>query len=269
MRILSLQQTPVHEWPFQNAAARGGTEIQTLPLLRATVDGLPPDIEALIALSDLQGVAPHALHGGAVALLGEVLADELALMGEVGDIPHPSRTGILLAGDLFSDPSANHRGASGDVRSVWSAFAAQFRWVAGVAGNHDTFGSSRERERFIQHPGIHLLDGEVRELDGLVLGGVSFIIGRTDKPARREETDQLERIRGVLRQEPEILVLHEGPDAPAEEFRGNSAIREAVEARVGMLVVCGHSHWDMPLVTLAGGAQVLNVDARAVLLVRS
>lgn len=269
MRILSVQQTPLHEWPFQSAASRGGTEVKTLPLLRATVDSLSPDIEALIALSDLQGVAPHALRGGAVALLGEVLAEELALMGEVGDIPHPSRTGILLAGDLFSDPSANHRGASGDVRSVWSAFAAQFRWVAGVAGNHDSFGSPRERERFIQQPGVHLLDGEVRELDGLVLGGVSFIIGRTDKPARRAEQDQLERIQGVLRQEPEILVLHEGPDAPTEEFQGNSAIREAVESRAGMLVVCGHSHWEAPLITLAGGAQVLNVDSRAVLLVRN
>ncbi|WP_224246385.1 metallophosphoesterase family protein [Hyalangium gracile] len=252
-----------------NAASRGGSEVATLPLLRATVDALPSDIEALIALSDLQGVAPHALHDGAATLLGEVLADELALMGETGDLPHPSHTGILLMGDLFSDPGANVRGASGDVRSVWNAFAAQFRWVAGVAGNHDTFGSSRERERFRQQAGIHLLDGEVRELDGLVLGGVSGIIGRTDKPGRRDEADQLEHIRGVLRQEPELLLLHEGPDFPLEERRGNAAIREAVRARTGMLVVCGHSHWESPLATFEGGAQVLNVDARAVLLTRA
>lgn len=269
MRILSLDSTPIHEWPYQNAASRGGTEVRTLPLLRATVDALPPDIEALIALSDLQGVAPHALHEGAVALLGEVLADELALMAEVGDLPHLGSIGILLAGDLFSDPSANVRGASGDVRSVWNAFASQFRWVAGVEGNHDTFGTSRERERFLQQPGLYLMDGEVHEVDGLRLGGVSGIIGRTDKPGRRDEADQLERIQGVLRQGPELLVLHEGPDFPPGDLRGNSAIREAVEAREELLVVCGHSHWEQPLVRLERGAQVLNVDARAVLLVRA
>lgn len=269
MRILAIDPVPVHEWPYQNAASRGGTEVRILPLLRATVDTLPPKIEALIALSDLQGVAPHALHEGAVALLGEVLAAELALMAEVGDLPHAGSTGILLAGDLFSDPSANVRGASGDVRSVWGAFASQFRWVAGVAGNHDTFGTPRERERFLQEPGLHLLDGEMRELDGLRLGGVSGIIGRKDKPGRREEADQLERIQGVLRQDPEVLVLHEGPEFPQEDLRGSTAIREVVEAREGMLVVCGHSHWEQPLVQFVGGAQVLNVDARAVLLVRA
>ncbi|KFE67217.1 hypothetical protein DB31_8570 [Hyalangium minutum] len=144
------------------------------------------------------------------------------------------------------------RGASGDVRSVWNAFASQFRWVAGVAGNHDTFGTSRERERFLQQPGLYLMDGEVHEVDGLRLGGVSGIIGRTDKPGRRAEADQLKRIQGVLRQEPEVLVLHEGPDFPPGDLRDNSAIREAVEAREELLVVC-----------------VLNVDARAVLLVKA
>jgi hypothetical protein len=34
------------------------------------------------------------------------------------------------------------------------------------------------------------------------------------------------------------------------------------------LVICGHSHWDEPLAELPGGAQVLNVDGRAVLLRR-
>jgi Icc protein len=269
MRILSLHPTPIHEWSYLNAASRGGSEVRSLPLLRATVDALPSDMEAVLALSDLQGMAPHALREGAAALLGEVLADDLALMGEVGDLPHPSRTGILLAGDLFSDPGADKRGASGDVRSVWNAFAAQFRWVLGVAGNHDTFGTPRERERFLQQPGVHLLDGEVQEVDGLLLGGVSGIIGRTDKPGRREEADQLERIHGVLRQAPEVLVLHEGPDSPAETLRGSPAIREALAGQAGLLVVCGHSHWEVPLVTLESGTQVLNVDARAVLLTRS
>ena len=37
------------------------------------------------------------------------------------------------------------RGGSGDVTGVWLAFADIFQWVAGVAGNHDTFGPDRIR----------------------------------------------------------------------------------------------------------------------------
>ena len=35
------------------------------------------------------------------------------------------------------------------------------------------------------------------------------------------------------------------------------------------LVICGHVHWDRPLVALASGPQLLNVDARVVLLERA
>jgi hypothetical protein len=83
----------------------------------------------------------------------------------------------ILAGDLYSAPGGDVRGATGDLRSVWSAFADAFAWVVGVAGNHDLFGSERE------------------------------------------------------------------------------------------LVICGHAHWDSPLHEQRNGSQVLNVDARAVLLV--
>lgn len=178
MRILSIEKTPVHEWTYLSAAPRGGSELRHLPLLPATVDALPAELEALIVTSDLQGVATNAEHEGAAALLGEVLAEELAILADLGELPHANHLGILLAGDLYSDASGAVRGASGDVRSVWSAFAERFRWVAGVAGNHDTFGTPRERERLLQRPGLHLLDGEVRELDGLQVGGLSGIIGQ-------------------------------------------------------------------------------------------
>lgn len=269
MRILSLDITPVHEWTYLSASPRGQSELVHFPLLRATVDTLPGDIAALLVMSDLQGVLTSASYEGAAALLGEVLAEELALLGDLGELPHPNHVGILLAGDLYSDPSAAVRGASGDVRSVWLAFAERFRWVAGVAGNHDTFGTPRERERFRQQDGLHLLDGEVRELDGLRVGGVGGIIGRAGKPERREEDDYLQVLGDVLREQPEVLVLHEGPDEPSTERRGSPAIRGELEGREGLLVVCGHSHWDEPLGTLPGGTQVLNVDSRAVLLRRA
>lgn len=65
-----------------------------------------------------------------------------------------------------------------------------------------------------------------------------------------------------------MLLLHEGPEVPGTNLRGNAVIREAVEPWSRLLVICGHCHWDAPLATLARGTQVLNVDARAVLLRR-
>jgi len=268
MKILSIDEGPFKTWPYQSASPRGRAETVWFPLLRGTVDTLPSEVSALLVLSDLQGVAPHALHEGAVALLGEVLADELAILGELGELPPPGSIGVVLAGDLYSAPLANVRGASGDVRSVWLAFAERFRWVAGVAGNHDTFGSAREQERFRQRPGIHLLDGEVADLEGLRVGGVGGIIGNPGKTGRRSEEDFLQTLDGVLREAPELLVLHMGPDAPEAGARGSPAVREQVGTRTP-LVVCGHAHWKVPLATLSGGAQVLNVDSRAVLLERA
>lgn len=268
MRIQTLDMEPVQTWPYLSAAPRGGTEVRNWPLLRGTVDTLPEELEALLVMSDLQGVAPHALRDGAVALLGEVLADALAFLGETGEVPPAERTGVVLAGDLYSEEHATVRGASGDVRGVWRAFAERFRWVVGVAGNHDTFGGARERERFGQQPGVHLLDGEAVEVEGLRVGGVGGIIGRPDKPGRREEGEFLELLGGVLRRKPELLVLHQGPDVPGTRVKGSAPIREVLEGREELLVVCGHAHWEEPLATLKGGTQVLNVDSRTVLLRR-
>ena len=269
MRILSLDPTPLHEWSYLSAAPRGGSEVRSLPLLSATVDTLAPGLEALIALSDLQGRVTSELSAGTAVLLGEMLAEELAVLGQLGELPAPDQVGILLAGDLYSESTASVRGASGDVRSVWLAFAERFRWVAGVAGNHDTFGSPRERERLCQRPGVHLLDGASCSPDGLRIGGVSGIIGRVGKPGRREEEDYLDVLGEVLRARPEVLVLHQGPDAPGSDRQGSPGIRAALELEEPPLVVFGHSHWDAPWAVLPSGAHALNVDGRAVLLRRA
>jgi hypothetical protein len=62
--------------------------------------------------------------------------------------------------------------------------------------------------------------------------------------------------------------LHEGPDFPPQCLRGSPAIREAMEKARPTLVIRGHAYWELPLVALANGTQVLNVDARVVLIVR-
>jgi hypothetical protein len=265
VRILQLSEQPIYELPYTNAASGGGVESRALPVLVGTIDALPGDLSGLLVASDLQGVAPSVDRGGALALLGEVLAQELPRMEDLDVIPPSGQIGALLAGDLFAAPGGDRRGATGDVRPVWSAFARQVRWVAGVAGNHDLFGSERERERFVRS-GAHLLDGRVVEIDGLRIGGVCGIVGNPNKPGRRDAGTFLGLIEGVLTQRPDILVLHEGPDDPTSGSKGNADVRELLlTAPDGLLVIAGHSPWKEPLASL-GACQVLNVAERAVLL---
>jgi hypothetical protein len=238
-----------------------------LPILSGTVDALPGELMGLLVTSDLQGVAPLPSEGGALALLGQVLAEHLAGLAEAGELPPLRQIGVLLAGDMYSSPGGDQRGATGDVRRVWQAFTERFRWVAGVGGNHDLFGTQRERERFTTLPGVHFLDGTAAELDGLRIGGVSGIIGNPKKPGRRDEETFFDMLDRALFSRPELLVLHEGPDVPRTRRPGTARIRELIEvARRDLVVICGHAHWHEPLAQLDSGCQVLNVDARAVLL---
>jgi len=276
MRVLSVASNPVHEITYFAAASGGGTEARRLPVLRATVDALPLELDGLLLTSDLQGVAPLAQEDGAVGLLGEVLAEEWRRFAETGELPAPGGLGVVLAGDLYSEPAANKRGASGDVRSVWRAFADTFRWVTGVAGNHDRFGNSpREEARFEVQPAMHVLDdGNVVTLDGLCIGGVGGIVGDVAKPRRRDARSFVRAVHRALDDGAELIVLHEGPDVPRDGRRGNADVRNAFDRGNGLqttprVVVCGHVHWNEPVAEICGGVQAVNVDGRAILLVRA
>lgn len=268
MRIVEIAGEPIHELEYQDAAPGGGTQLRTLPIFRGAAEGMPAGLDALLVTSDLQGRARLGSAGGVSALLGEVLAEEYAALAELDAVPAAAFTGVILAGDLYAAPGADKLGATGDVRDVWRAFAAGYRWVTGVAGNHDLFGGAQERSRFEREPGVHLLDGDSVVLDGLRVGGVGGICGNPRKENRREPEVFVRTVQQVLANRPHVLVLHEGPDGGRPRLRGNPAVRAAVEDRRA-LVICGHCHWPEPLVTLAGGAQVLNVDARAVVLERA
>ena len=67
----------------------------------------------------------------------------------------------------------------------------------------------------------------------------------------------------------DVLVMHDGPDVPESRHRGSPVIRQALERLRPPLVVRGHAYWKQPLVELAGGTQVLNVDGRVVVLRRN
>lgn len=278
MRIVPNSLELIHEVRFLNAAKRGGVESQRLPLLRGRVDALPAELDALVLTSDLQGVTSSWRHGGENVLLGIQVVEELFDLADDGKIPALSDTGVILAGDLYAAPGGDKRGATGDVRDVWLAFSTASRWVVGVAGNHDQFGSRSEQERFERAVGFGLLDAAVADRDGLAIGGVSYIIGNPEKSGRRDVDEFFAALDLVLENELDILALHEGP-LGARVQRGNPVVRERIEERgyrrgaknrAGSretLVVCGHVHWDDPIAEL-DGAQVINVDSRVVILVR-
>lgn len=259
VRITELEDDLVTEVRYLNAARGGGTTVERLPVQRATIGVLGDELDAIVVCSDLQGVVSG--HAGKAELLGVHVADVLEELAFDNVLPPTARTGAILAGDLFSVPAANKRGGYGDVVDVWRAFAARYAWVAGVAGNHDDVsGVSAIGDS------VHLLDGNVVELDTVRIGGVGGIIGNPSKRGRRDETEFLGLIDRAIDRELDILVLHEGP--PGEDGqRGNPVIRDTIEAGAVPLTICGHDHWKSPLAEHGEGGQILNVDARVVVLV--
>jgi 3',5'-cyclic-AMP phosphodiesterase len=266
--VHDVERSPFHTFDCFVAAGQGRTVASTVRVFRGTASGIPHGVAGIILASDLQAVAlgprDHVRR-----LVGEVLCDHLELLALQAAIPPLAELGVVLAGDLYSAPQADVRGASGDVRAVWRAFAARFRWVVGVAGNHDTFGTKLEEEALRSEQRVHLLDGDDVVLDGLRIAGVGKIIGDARKPGRRGERDFLRAIRTVLARRPEILVMHHGPDADRGALRGHPSIRAALDRRPELFVVCGHVYWPEPVTRIRGGAQVMNVDGRVVVLMRN
>lgn len=268
MRILHIDPKPLHRLRYLNARkGGGGVEKSYLAILQGRADRLPDGVQAVLVASDLQGVVP-SWRKGENHLLGEELAEVLADMGQRGVVPPAAATGVLLAGDLYSAPGGDKRGATGDVRSVWRAFADSFAWVLGVAGNHDTFGTDDERAQLARVPNVHLLDTEVVQLGGVRFAGVQHIMGDPSRQGRVSSADFLASIDLLLAERPDVLLLHEGPHVSLTQ-QGSSRVSARLLAGQARLTLCGHRHWDEPLAELGepgSGLQVLNVDARAVLL---
>jgi 3',5'-cyclic-AMP phosphodiesterase len=255
----------IDELHYLNARSRGGTEVARLPFQRAELHlaDAPDELAAIIACSDLQGRAPGPR--GEARLLGIAVAEHLEALADAGMIPPLVRTGVLLAGDLYSVPEANKRGGHGDVAEVWAAFAERFPWVAGVAGNHDDVTGIAA----LDAPNVHLLDGTIADVDGLVIGGVGGIIGNPEKKMRRDTDTFLRTLDGVLDHEPDIVVLHEGPHGDLDRHQlGNSDVRATIDAGGVDLTVCGHVHWHDALAAHPAG-MILNVDARVVVMIRA
>jgi Icc protein len=264
MRILSIQNEPSWTIAYQLAGAAGRTITAQLPILFGVVDTLPVGLQAVVCLSDLQGVEPLWSANETPRLLGHRVVEELGLLAGVGVTPPAEATGIILAGDLYAASTADQRGVEGDVLPVWRAFQTAFRWVAGVAGNHDRF----EKEPG-QDSGMYYLDGTTCSVDSLRIAGIGGIIGNPTKRLRRTEVDYTATIRKLAQSRPDILVVHESPAIVENGFLGSTAIRTALERLSFPLIICGHTRWSHPLVELLNGSQILNVDSRVIVLTRA
>lgn len=221
-----------------------------------TSTGLPPALGGLLCTADLQGRdLPTA------RLFGEVLADTLA------DQIAAAEFGVLLAGDFYASEGADKMGATGDVRSVWRQFAQSFRWVVGVAGNHDLFGTVAEQAAFAREENIYLLDGDFVELDGMRFAGLSGVVGKQGRRWRRSPEVYLQEVRILLAQKPDILILHESPAGLDPDQRGHAELAACLaQVSKELVVLCGHCHWPRPLSRAGETVQILNVDSRALLL---
>lgn len=266
LSLTHIDDRPIHEMPYAYPGPGGRRASGVFPLFSARCTGLPAPLAGLIAASDLQGREPHWQVKGdrPPRLLGELLAEELSVLSELGEIPPLDAIGVLLAGDLYVAPGLDKRGGKGDVRGVWEAFCMRFRWVAGVAGNHDQFGETREEEAaFRARPCPVLLDGAIAHLDGVSIGGVSGVIGNPRRPFRRSEEAFLREVECVLARRPDILVLHEGPGIHGDGCPGSDPVTRLLERREAALTLCGHTAWRSPRACfLKGGMQVLNTAGR-------
>jgi len=266
IHIRQIESVPLHTIPYQYPEQGGKVVSASFPIYRVHAHGLPPGLKALLVTSDLQGREPERSRPVEERrLLGELVAEEIQILGELGEVPSANTTGVLLAGDLYVAEDLGKRGGKGDVCDVWRCFRDRFRWVVGIPGNHDQFGErSLPPNEFISEPGIHYLDHGVISLDGVKFGGLGGVVGNPSKPFRRDERSFLRDLETVAAQGPDVIVLHEGPAGQMPRRPGNHAVRGLLERLPSALVVCGHCHWDgHEQEELPNGTQILNCDARA------
>lgn len=257
------------EIAFLNAGRRPNQFFQdSLSVFHGRVAHLPEGLDAVVVTADLQGRELHAkmkstTHG--LRLLGEVMPEIIVEYLDALGVNSTANVGSILAGDFYTYPDLRGRGGTGDVTTVWQAFADTFQWVIGVAGNHDTFG---ERGKPFSRTNAFFLDGDRKSLSGWEFAGLSGVIGNPMKNFRRNHDDFLCSLDDLITPKTDVLIMHDGPSGGQTGFRGIEEALEIIETRCPQLVVRGHCHWPKPLVEVGNGVQILNVDQTVVVLTR-
>ncbi|MCB0037580.1 MAG: metallophosphoesterase, partial [Anaerolineales bacterium] len=243
-----------------------------IPLLHGRVNILPKGINGLLITSDLQGFEEGALAKpvNERIQLGHVVAAEVDdFLGRHPSYPPAAEVAAFLCGDFYALPSLDKRGGLGNVENVWRDFARRFHSVIGVAGNHDQFDGRFSFEGVFTHAqNITPLDRQMTTLGDLKVGGVSGVISLIhQRPWYHLPLNFLRYINTLLKHQPDILLLHEGPSLTISPHNGSLIVRQALyNVKKELLVLCGHRHWPEPLLNLTESVQVLNVDSTVVLL---
>ena len=135
MYVLSIGLDPINRIVYESVSTKRVVVIEQLKALKATVTGLPNELNAILFTGDLQGRAVRPSDGSPGRLLGDLLAEELTVLASHGAIPALDRVGAVLVGDRYAQPEMDKRGGTGEVRSVWKGFADCCRWLVGVAAH--------------------------------------------------------------------------------------------------------------------------------------
>ncbi|SHK50468.1 metallophosphoesterase family protein [Rhodothermus profundi] len=255
----------------------GKVSLHRLEMEEITISDLPKAFQAVVAVSDLQGavildprtgiIETEGLFDPSREVLESVVRDLGVLLEPMGVVLpiyltrwlesreiSVSQTLVLLAGDLCG---VLEWGATCDVRRVWEAFAHHFPYVVGITGNHDLLDEPPT--------GTWLLDGEVLELKGLKIGGISGVVGRKDRNPRNRDAPTFRKVlEKILSKRPHVLLLHPCPEVKPL-WLGDAMIAEVLQQYPhGLHVVCGHVEWPSSHARL-GPHSVWNVDHRVIL----
>jgi uncharacterized protein len=187
-------------------------------------------------------------------------ADILVLTGDLTDLGKPREAELLVA----------------DLRSCSIP-------VVGVLGNHDyECGHVEEVRAIIKSSGMHLLEGQAVDLNGVGFAGVKgfaggfgrFMLSSFGEPAIKamvaesvEESMRLENALRQIRSERAMVVLHYAPIVETVEgepieiypFLGSSRLAETIDRFPVSAVVHGHAHRGKYSGKTPGGAPVYNV----------
>lgn len=275
LRLIADSFDQVGAFTYRSLVRRQGklprVEHVLVPVERVRATGLPTGLPGIVAMSDLQGAA--GMRGQPV-LPTHAALETLEVLGGSGEIPPLREMITCLGGDHFARLALDKRGGAGDVTCVWRDAAARSAAAVGVVGNHDRFEHVRADppafpdlgglSRFV--PNATLLDGSAVEHGGLRIAGVSGTIGDLTRPFRRTEKEFLARLDEALAEEPDLLLLHQGP-APAVPDRQVSADLRAACLGWPGLTIFGHDRVPEPFEEHATGAQFLSVLERVVVIV--
>ncbi|MFL4979721.1 MAG: metallophosphoesterase [Xanthobacteraceae bacterium] len=155
--------------------------------------------------------------------------------------------------------------------------------IVGVLGNHDYESEQAEKVAdILKSAGMHLLDGQSYEVDGVGFVGVKGFIGgfgrrmlsafgeasiKTLVAESLNEAMRLENAMRTVKNERAVVVLHYAPIAETSEgepleifpFLGSSRLGETIDRFKVSAVVHGHAHRGKYEGRTPGGAPVYNV----------